>query len=221
MTDDRSGADAAPEANGADETLEGEIVDEGGDPGSRADPAGGDAHAGRGGVIFDAALVTNVAKEHRDRAALTLGSVLVMIGAVLLAGRFSDTVAAGGPALWVGLGFLVWWAFRGTYGLLLPAGVLTGLGLGSILDEIGFYGNAVALGLGAGFFAIYALDALRRRRRPGSWPLVPGVALVAVGLLQHTSGWDALGNVGWPLFLITIGLLIVGGALSRRETRHR
>jgi len=188
--------------------LEGEIVDEGGDPGERA---------GRAGVAFDATVVTEAVKQHRDRAALTLGSVLVVIGAVLLAGRFSDIVAAGGAALWIGLGFLTWWAFSGSYGLLVPAGVLTGLGLGSMLGEGGFYGNAVALGLGAGFLAIYALDALRRRRRSSWWPLVPGIVLVAVGLLQHTSGWDALGGLGWPLLLIVVGLIIVGGALSRRE----
>ena len=190
------------------EPLEGEIVDEGGDPGERA---------GRAGVAFDATVVTEAVKQHRDRAALTLGSVLVVIGAVLLAGRFSDVVAAGGAALWIGLGFLTWWAFRGTYGLLVPGGVLTGLGLGLMLGDGGFYCNAVALGLGAGFLAIYALDALRRRRRSSWWPLVPGIVLVAVGLLQHTSGWDALGGLGWPLLLIVVGLIIVGGALSRRE----
>ena len=213
-----------PESDSAhrvDDALEGEIVDEGGDPGAHAGPAGGGdpgERAGRAGVTFDATVVTEAVKQHRDRAALILGSVLVVIGAVLLAGRFSDVVAAGGPALWIGIGFLAWWAFNGNYGLLLPAGVLTGLGVGLMLGEIGFYGNAVALGLGAGFLAIYALDALRRRRRSSWWPLVPGIVLVAVGLLQHASGWDALGELGWPLFLIIIGLTIVGGALSRRET---
>ena len=218
MTDDETGAGTSPEADGAEEALEGEIVDEGGDPGAHAGPAGGGARPGPAGVTFDATAVTEAVKKHRDRAALTLGSVLVVLGAVLLAGRFSDVVAAGGPALWIGLGFLAWWAFNGNYGLLLPAGVLTGLGVGLMLGEIGFYGNAVALGLGAGFLAIYALDVLRRLRRSSWWPLVPGIVLVAVGLLQHTSGWDALGELGWPLLLIILGMIIVGGALSRRET---
>jgi hypothetical protein len=209
MADDDTGANAASAADGAEEALEGEIVDEG---------DGAAAHAGPAGVGFDATVVTEAIKGHRDRAALSLGSVLVVIGAVLLAGRFSDMVAAGGPALWIGLGFLVWWGYAGNFGLLLPAGVLSGLGLGLMLGEICFYGNAVALGLGAGFLAIYALDSLRSRRRSSWWPLAPGIVLVAVGLLQHTSGWDALGELGWPLFLIIIGLIIFGGALSRRET---
>jgi hypothetical protein len=219
MIDDETGMGAAPEADGAEETLEGEIVDEGDEPGAHADPLEGDARPRPAGVTFDATVVTEAVKKHRDRAALSLGSALVVIGAVLLAGRFSDMVAAGGPALWIGCGFLAWWVFSGNFGLLVPAGVLTGLGLGLMLGETGFYGNAVALGLGAGFLAIYALDALRRRRLSSWWPLVPGIVLVAVGLLQHTSGWDALGELGWPLALIIVGLIIVGGALSRRETQ--
>ena len=219
MTDERTSANAATGADGADEALEGEIVDDGGDPGSHSGPTGGGPQPGPAGVSFDATVVTKAVKHHRDRAAVTLGSVLIVIGAVLLAGRFSDTVAAGDPALWIGLGFLTWWAFSGSYGLLVPAGVLTGLGVGLMLDHAEFYGNPVALGLGVGFLAIYALDALRRQRSSSWWPLVPGAVLVVVGLLQNTSGWDSLGELGWPLFLIVIGIIIIGGALSRRAPR--
>jgi hypothetical protein len=162
-------------------------------------------------------IVEEAVKQRRDNAAVTFGAVLVVVGAVLLGARFNDVVAAGGPALWIGLGCLTWWAFSGNYGLLLPAGVLTGLGVGLMLDHVAFYGNPVALGLGVGFLAIYALDALRRRRSSSSWwPLVPGAVLVVVGLLQNTSGRDSLGELGWPLFLIVIGIIIIGGALSRR-----
>lgn len=230
-----------------EEALEGEIVDEGtgataatgaagpaiggfgpgpvtgGPAGHQQDPPPGeyrrDPPPGAAGVTFTAAGVTEAVKEHRDNAAVTLGSVLVVVGAVLLAGRLSDVVAAGGAALVIGLGFLTWWAFSGNYGLLLPAGVLSGLGAGLMLDEAGFYGNPVALGLGLGFIAIYVLDAVRSRARTSWWPLVPGVVLVLAGLLQNTSGWSALGGLGWPLFLIVIGIVIVGGALSRRRTR--
>jgi len=161
-------------------------------------------------------IVEEAVKQRRDNAAVTFGAVLVVVGAVLLGARFNDVLAAGGPALWIGLGFLTWWAFSGNYGLLLPAGVLTGLGVGLMLDHAAFYGNPVALGLGVGFLAIYALDVLRRRRSSSWWPLVPGAVLVVVGLLQNTSGRDSLGELGWPLFLIVIGIIIIGGALSRR-----
>ena len=216
-----------PESDSAhrvDEALEGEIVEEGGEQaagggaasGVRTGPAASGARTGPGGVTFTVPVDTEAIKQRRDNAAVTFGAVLVVVGAVLLGARFNDVVAAGGPALWIGLGCLTWWAFSGNYGLLLPAGVLTGLGVGLMLDHVAFYGNPVALGLGVGFLAIYALDALRRRRSSSWWPLVPGAVLVVVGLLQNTSGRDSLGELGWPLFLIVIGIIIIGGALSRR-----
>ena len=141
------------------------------------------------------------------------------IGAVVLAGRLNQVVAAGGPALWLGAGFLVWWLFTGNYGLLVPAGVLGGLGAGLMLGETGFYGNAAALGLGAGFVAIFLLDTLRHRHRSSWWPLVPGAVLIALGLLQNTTGWGSLGDLGWPLFLIVAGVIVVGVALAGRGRR--
>ncbi len=201
-----------------DEALEGEVVEESGEQAAGRGAASG-ASPGPAGITFTVPVNTEAIKERRDNAAVTFGAVLVVVGAVLLGGRFSDVVAAGGPALWIGLGFLTWWAFSGNYGLLVPAGVLTGLGVGLMLADLEFYGNPVALGLGVGFLAIYALDALRRRRRSSWWPLVPGAALVIVGLLQNTSRWDSLGGLGWPLLLIVIGLVVIGGALARRAPR--
>lgn len=200
-----------------DEALEGEVVEESGEQAGRGAASG--ASPRPAAITFTVPVTTEAIKERRDNAAVTFGAVLVVVGAVLLGGRFSDVVAAGGPALWIGLGFLTWWAFSGNYGLLVPAGVLTGLGVGLILADLEFYGSPVALGLGVGFLAIYALDALRRRRSSSWWPLVPGAALVIVGLLQNTSRWDSLGGLGWPLLLIVIGLVVIGGALARRAPR--
>jgi len=215
---------------GVDEALEGEIVEDGAQTVAGGGPAGGDiwsrpegagerAGPGPAGPTIAATAVKEGATRRRESSALTVGAVLVVVGAVLLGGRFSDVVAAGGPALWIGLGFLTWWAFSSNYGLLVPAGVLTGLGAGLMLADLEFYGNPVALGLGVGFLAIYALDALRRQSRSSWWPLVPGAALVIVGLLQNTSRWDSLGGLGWPLLLIVIGLVVIGGALARRAPR--
>ena len=153
-------------------------------------------------------------------SALTWGAVLVTVGALLLAGRLSPLVAAGGAPLIIGAGCFAWWGISGNYALLLPAGVLSGIGAGLMLGTREFYGNPVALGLGAGFLAIYALDAARCRGRTAWWPLVPGTVLVIVGLLENTSGWVRLGSLGWPLFLIIIGLIIVAVALWRRGARR-
>jgi len=201
-----------------DEALEGEVVEESGEQVAGGGAVSG-ARPGPAGITFTVPVDTEAIKERRDNAAVTFGAVLVVVGAVLLGGRVSDVVAAGGPALWIGLGFLTWWVFSGNYGLLVPAGVLTGLGVGLMLADLEVYGNPVALGLGVGFLAIYALDAVRRRSRSSWWPLVPGAALVLVGLLQNTSRWESLGGLGWPLLLIVIGLVVIGGALARRAPR--
>jgi dipeptide/tripeptide permease len=159
-------------------------------------------------------------KQRRDNAAVTFGAVLVVVGVVLLGGRFNDVVAAGGPALSIGLGLLTWWAFNGRRGLLVLGGVLIGVGVGLMLDEIGFSGGAATLGLGAGLLAIFALDVVRRRRRASRWPLLLGVALVLVGLLGDTSAWASLGALAWPLVLIVLGGVFVGSALRRRRSRR-
>ena len=85
------------------------------------------------------------------------------------------------------------------------------LGARFMLEAAGFSGNAAALGLGAGFIAIYLLDSLRRRAGSSWWPLVPGAVLVLVGLLQNTTRWSGLGDLGWPLFLIVAGAIIAWG----------
>ena len=131
-------------------------------------------------------IVEEGATRQRESSALTFGAVLVVVGAVLLAYRFSDTLAAGSAPLVIGLGFVTWWAMGGGFGLVVPGGVLGGIGVGLVLQEAGFYGDAVPLGLGLGFLAIYVLDAVRRREWSRWWPLVPGVVLVVVGLFGDT-----------------------------------
>jgi hypothetical protein len=186
--------------HGVDEALEGEIVEEGAGDRSAPGPAG----PTRG----------------RESSALTFGAVLVVVGAVLFAYRFSDTLAAGSAPLVIGLGFVTWWAIGGGFGLVVPGGVLGGIGVGLVLQEAGFYGDAVPFGLGLGFLVIYVLDALRRREWSRWWLLVPGVVLVVVGLFGDTSAWESLGGFGWPLILIAVGVVVLVVALSRRGTRR-
>jgi hypothetical protein len=216
---------------GVDEALEGEIVEDGGehvvgkgpaqsDIWSRPAGAGERAGAGPADPTSAATAVGGGATRHRERSGVTFGAVLVVVGALLLAYRFSDTVAAGSAPLVIGLGFVTWWAVSGGFGLVVPGGVLSGIGVGLVLQETGFYGDAVPFGLGLGFLAIYVLDALRRREWSRWWPLVPGAVLVGVGLFGDTSTWESLGGFGWPLILIAVGVVVLMVALSRRSARR-
>jgi len=211
---------------GVDEALEGEIVEDGartvagGGPAARDIWSRPEGAGERAGPTIAPTAVEDGATRHRESSALTIGAVLVVVGAVLLAYRFSDTLAAGNAPLVIGLGFVTWWAMGGGFGLMVPGGVLSGIGVGLILEEAGFYGDAVPFGLGLGFLAIYLLDAVRRREWSRWWPLVPGVVLVVVGLFGDTSAWESLGGFGWPLILIAVGVVVLVVALSRRGTRR-
>jgi hypothetical protein len=203
-------------ADDAGEPLEGEIVDEGGPGASGAGPGTSGGGAGPARPSFGMHMSGGGA--HPERSRVAFGAVLVIVGVVLLAGRFSDVVAAGSAPLVIGLGFFAWWAVTGRFGLLVPAGVLTGIGGGLALADVVNWGNPVALGLGLGFVAIYLLGVLRRDH-PHWWPLVSGALLVAAGLLQNTSGWRLLGDFGWPLLLIVVGVVVLIGAFGRRSAR--
>ena len=72
--------------------------------------------------------------------------------------------------------------YRGTYALLIPGGILLGLGLGAI-GERAMPGSVdfVAIGLSVGFLAIYVI-ALVYASRSHWWPLIPGVILILAGI---------------------------------------
>jgi hypothetical protein len=202
----------------ADEPLEGEIVEETHQVRRefRQIPAG--AHTVLGGPQ-PGRRPRRAPHRPRPRASLvvTAGLTLVTVGLVLLAGSLNDVVAAGGPALWIGAGLLMWWALRGTFALLLPASVLAGLGAGLVLAAVPAPGNPVAYGLAAGFLLVTVL-ALARHAVLVWWPLVPAAVLLVLGLVQD-SPWAEVGGLGWPLFLIVVGLLVLGAALTRGRRR--
>jgi len=109
----------------------------------------------------------------------------------------------------IGLVFAI--AFAGTrrYALLIPAGILTGLGLGIVLEDFGVRGEPVVLGLGLGFLAIYAADFLTSgARAPGRWwPLIPGALLTVIAGAESTFGAEGARVIeqGWPILLIAAG----------------
>jgi hypothetical protein len=147
---------------------------------------------------------------------LTAGIVLLAIGAALLAQHYSDNLRDGGAVLVVAVAFLVAWAMRGMYGLLLPGAILAGIAVGDIFTGAHTFHNAGMICLGGGFVAVFVLDFVRRGRAHW-WPLVPGAVLIVTGLAEDDAGWFHLGGLVWPLVLIVLGLAIVIGALEERR----
>ncbi len=139
----------------------------------------------------------------------TPGLVLIIVGAILLLAR--QHLSSGDlTVLVIGTLLLVAYAFTGHYGVLVPAGILTGLGAGIALREWTAVGGAsVLLGLGAGFLFIYVVDRAREPGREGRvWPVIPGGILVIVGLLQlaRVSGAMRIIAAWWPALLIVLGI---------------
>jgi len=145
------------------------------------------------------------------RTRITAGSTLIVVGFVLF--FLQHMKGFGETAIFAALGaiFLVGYLWRKSYGLLVPAGILLGLAVGSYFEEISEGATDWSLfGLGCGFFLIYVLDLLYRRRRHW-WPVVPGSILV---LLAFPASEDLLHILldHWPLLLVLIGVVIVIGA---------
>lgn len=150
------------------------------------------------------------------------GVILIVLGVIFLAGQQLE-IGGEGIVAAIGLAFLVAYVFTHHYGLLVPGGIMTGLGLGIVFEtNIGGQGAPVLLGLGLGFLTIYVIDTAGRRAVWGWWPLVPGGVLTLVGLLQAGSQTGWLGVVGrwWPAALIGAGVYLLlrrpgdGGAPS-------
>lgn len=145
------------------------------------------------------------------------GLILIVVGAFLF---FVQATGIGAEAVVaiIGVGFLVAYAVTRHYGFLVPAGILSGLGLGIVYEvQVTSGGGAVLIGLGLGFLFIFAVDLLVERRTAGWWPVIPGGIVGTIGLLVEAEQRTALANVAhaWPIGLIVLGLILVVAQLRR------
>jgi hypothetical protein len=147
----------------------------------------------------------------------TTGLILIAVGVLFLIGQRVDL---GGSVWFLGIGAVFLIVYLGTrnYGLLIPGAILLGLGAGDAL-------GSTQLGLGLGFFAIFALDSLvyRAGAESGSkvshwWPLIPAVVLIAGPLLDQLPDARRWVRDWWPLALIALGVLILVRGRRRSAT---
>lgn len=153
----------------------------------------------------------------RDVSGWLPGVILIAVGLTLFAVQLLN-LDGDVIVLVIGLVFAVAFAATRRYGLLIPAGIMTGLGTGILLKNVGVMGEPVVLGLGLGFLAIYAADVLTSGANvPGRWwPLIPGAILTIIAAAESTFGEEGarLVTQGWPVLLIAAGawLLLRGRA---------
>ena len=121
--------------------------------------------------------------------------------------------------LLLGVVFLGAYLWQRRYRLMVPAGVLMGLGVGRLFDEnLASFAEGSQLGLGLGFLAIYLVPLLYQRKSHW-WPLIPGGVLIL-------SAFESTENIArylfdhWPLALVAAGaLLVVLGWIDRERER--
>ena len=153
--------------------------------------------------------------ERRDNQAT--GAVLLGVGAAFLLTRLFDAEELL-PAV-LGAAFLLAGVLRREAGWLIPGGVLSGIALGAYLSDGPSAlargdgeGGLFLLGFSAGWFATWALSALRT---PDTlwWALIPAGVMAAIGLAVLGGGvWlSLLGVVGslWPVGLVAGGAYLL------------
>lgn len=171
---------------------------------------------------------TNVAD--RPARGLLAGVALILIGLLVLAAQFLPNFHFDKlflPAL--ALIFLAWGMVAHKTGLLVPGGVLMGIGAGAYLIEgplAGLQettiGGVFMLAFAGGWLLITLLSLAMHAYAPEAerafWPLIPAGIFILIGaaLLMGGTALTVLQYVGqgWPVVLIAVGLYLV---LRRKE----
>jgi hypothetical protein len=155
------------------------------------------------------------------RDQIVFASVLILIGiASFVAQATNGKIEIGGlVVLVIGLALLGAFTYTRHYGYLVPAGILTGLGVGIILEQVldltgEASGGVIVLSLGLGFVSIWVIGQLVNIQRALWWPLVPGGILSVVGGALLVGG-DAVRVLDWwGLVLVAIGLFVLWRAFG-------
>ncbi|MEM9775883.1 MAG: hypothetical protein AAF902_15005 [Chloroflexota bacterium] len=155
------------------------------------------------------------------------GVGLVALGAIFMVSQFVEFNGLFFLLL-LGLGFIGWSVLGRNKGLMIPGGILFGIGLGTILDETALSatlggdagGGLFLIGFAIGWFLITALTKLFFNDFQW-WPLIPGgiMAIIGVGLITDGALLTTIGSVGrwWPLILIVIGVSIIWSQFRKDE----
>lgn len=155
------------------------------------------------------------------------GLILVTIGLLALVFQFLPIRITENMGLMIvpGLGalFLVWGILTRTDGLMIPGGILSGVGWGAyaIAGPFSIWqgdneGGVFLIFLGLGFGLITVVTAVFGKHTHW-WALIPGsiIAFVGISILFGGALLTVLAFVGklWPLALILIGIsILVKGA---------
>jgi hypothetical protein len=153
------------------------------------------------------------------------GVVLLLVAGIALLERYVAINVGQVAPLLIGVAFLVWSLLARHVGLLVPAGILIGVGAGLLAERFVTAGVAIdrALFLGclAGGFALITLLAKLAFRQSVRWPLIPGLVLAVIAVFYLAGAeFRQAGQFFrqlWPFAaLVVAGWLLLGSARTKR-----
>lgn len=156
--------------------------------------------------------------DNRSDRRIVAGILLIVVGIGLLALQLFEGLGQSSWLLFLGILFIVGYFLRRAYGFLVAGGIIFGVGLGQLAEELFDVGDGIgSIGLGLGFVAIYAIDRANRSEAPW-WPLIPGLILLVTGLGSVGEDIAEAMNYVWPALLIAVGLALIFGLSRNRRT---
>jgi hypothetical protein len=158
--------------------------------------------------------------ENKNRNTIAAGLGLIALGALFLLVQVFENVDVDIlilPAM--GVIFLAWGLLARQVGLLVPGGILGGLGVAIVLVDNVFTdlngdaeGGIFVLAIAAGFILVWLLGTLVLRQTSW-WALIPAafMGLIGAALMIGGQAIEALDllNYFWPLALIVGGVAIL------------
>ena len=152
------------------------------------------------------------------------GLVMVLVGVYFLAVQLFHLDLGEFFLPGLALIFIAWGLLSRQVGLLIPGGILAGIGAGAYLVENlfsagadNFQGGMFLLSLAGGFGLITVLSLVLKSYNAGTraalWALIPAAILGLIGALLVAGGsalqaLEVIGQ-GWPVVMIVIGLYII------------
>ncbi|WP_420631770.1 hypothetical protein [Candidatus Leptofilum sp.] len=166
---------------------------------------------------------------------LTGGLVLLAIGLIALVGQFITISVPGNFGLLIvpGLGasFLAWGILSRNAGLVIPGGILSGVGWGiyAIAGPFSIWqgdneGGVFLIFLGLGFGLITVVTAVFTKETHW-WALIPGgiIAFIGISILFGGALLTVVAFLGklWPVILILLGISILVNANREKSPEEK
>lgn len=159
------------------------------------------------------------AEDRSTNAAVWFGLILVGLGLLFLANELVPFVRLASSLVFlaIGVGLLLLWGARRRTAALYAGTLITAFAIPAVLRDLGVVVGSgwTTLALGLGFLFIAAIRYAER----GGWGWQGWVGLILV-LVGGASTSDVLAQLGWPVVLVVIGLIVIArAATSPRRSR--